>query len=245
MSTLSLTQLQQGSRKIEEDGVHGCQVQFNEKINTLIKFHRRHSLPTRVLSEGQGLPLKNQRNIRHQYLRSWTSSDGQDESSTTLSKSTPEWIPTASALKEAGVNFKVKNNATSFLDVHFLRGVMNIPTLKLYDTSEPILRNLIAFEQCCPDTKCHVTFYAFFMDFLVNSPRDIMILQEEEIILNWLSGEEEAAHLFNRLGMEVACHLEEDYLSSVSVDVNRFYRMRRNKWRAMLLPQQTPRPTGR
>ncbi|KAK1318031.1 hypothetical protein QJS10_CPB04g00981 [Acorus calamus] len=78
-----------GSRKIEEDGiVHGCQVQFNEKINTLIKFHRRHSLPTRVLSEGQGLPLKNQRNIRHQYLRSWTSSDGQDESSTTLSKST-------------------------------------------------------------------------------------------------------------------------------------------------------------
>ncbi|KAK1318034.1 hypothetical protein QJS10_CPB04g00982 [Acorus calamus] len=44
--------------------------------------------------------------------------------------------------------------------------------------------------------------------------------------------------------MEVACHLEEDYLSSVSVDVNRFYRMRRNKWRAMLIwPLITMRTT--
>ncbi|KAK1294834.1 hypothetical protein QJS10_CPA16g01659 [Acorus calamus] len=107
--------------------------------------------------------------------------------SSTSSTSVSEWIPTT----------------TSFLDVTFHDGLMEIPALELYDSSESKLRNLIAFEQCYPNTKTHVTFYTLFMDFLVNSPQDILILQQKEIILNWLSGEEEATHLFNHLGMEV------------------------------------------
>ncbi|KAK1294292.1 UPF0481 protein [Acorus calamus] len=147
----------------------------------------------------------------------------------------PIWIPTTTELKDAGVKFKVKKNATSFLDVTFHDGLMEIPTLALYDSSESKLRNLIAFEQCYPNTRCHVTFYSLFMDFLVNSSHDISILQQKDIILNWLSGEEEAAHLFNQLNIDVTCDSRENYLSGLYDEVTRFCGLRRNKWRALLM----------
>ncbi|KAK1319567.1 putative UPF0481 protein [Acorus calamus] len=137
--------------------------------------------------------------------------------SATSRTSAPMWIPTTTELEDAGVKFQVKKNATSFLDVTFHDGLMEIPTLELYDSSESILRNLIAFEQCYPNTGCHVTSYTHFMDFLVNSPHDISILQQKEIILNWLSGEEEAAHLFNQLNIDVICDFTENYLSGLNI----------------------------
>ncbi|KAK1319245.1 putative UPF0481 protein [Acorus calamus] len=138
------------------------------------------------------------------------------------STSAPEWIPSTTELKEAGVKFKVKKNATSFLDVTFHDGLMEIPTLKLYDWSESILRNIIAFEQCYMGTKFHVTFYTLFMDFLVNNPQDILILQQKEIIMNWLRGEEEATQLFNKLNIKVNCNPNENYLSGLYEEVTDF-----------------------
>ncbi|KAK1279334.1 UPF0481 protein [Acorus gramineus] len=184
-------------------------IKFKKKMNNVLGkvIHRRHLLPL--------------------FKRQATSS--------TSSTSVSEWIPTATELTEAGVKFKVKKNTTSFLDVTFHDGLMEIPTLELYDSSESKLRNLIAFEQCYPNTKTHVTFYTLFMDFLVNSPQDILILQQKEIILNWLSGEEEATHLFNQLGMEVSCDSRENYLSGLYDEVTRFCGLRRNKYRALLM----------
>ncbi|KAK1277776.1 hypothetical protein QJS04_geneDACA022166 [Acorus gramineus] len=156
-------------------------------------------------------------------------------SSTSRTSAAPEWIPTTTELKKAGVRFKVKKNAMSFLDVTFHDGLMEIPTLALYEGSESKLRNLIAFEQCYPNTICHVTFYLLFMDFLVNSPHDILILQQKEIILNWLSSEEEATHLFKQINREVTWNLRKNYLSDVYDGVTRFCMLRRNKWRALLM----------
>ncbi|KAK1319566.1 putative UPF0481 protein [Acorus calamus] len=140
--------------------------------------------------------------------------------SATSRTSDPRWIPTTMELEDAGVKFKVKKNATSFLDVTFHDGLMEIPTLKLYNESESVLRNLIAFEQCYPHTRCHVTSYTFFMDFLVNSPHDFSILQQKEIILNWLSCVEEAAPLFNQLSIDVTREFE-NYLSGAKFGIEK------------------------
>ncbi|KAK1264706.1 hypothetical protein QJS04_geneDACA023148 [Acorus gramineus] len=137
-------------------------------------------------------------------------------------------------MKEAGVMFKVKNS-TSFLDVSFRNGVMEIPTLVLNDTTKSVLPNLIAYEQCYRYTKFHVTYYTIFMDCIVNTPADVSILLDEAVIMNNLSSENEAAQFINQLSIEVRCDWKNSYLLDLFNEVNRFCGLRRNKWRAKLV----------
>ncbi|KAM0844479.1 hypothetical protein ACQ4PT_057039 [Festuca glaucescens] len=99
----------------------------------------------------------------------------------------PQWIPCAKELEEAGVRFRKRKNATSFLDVKFARGVLEIPQLELNDSSEPLFRNLIAFEQTYPHTARDVSTYAVFMNCLVTSEEDMRILDLHGILVNHLN----------------------------------------------------------
>ena len=77
---------------------------------------------------------------------------------------------------EAGIKFQTRKGASSFLDVRFSAGgVLEIPMLQLYDNSEHLLRNLIAFEQTYPLTQGNITAYAIFMDCLVASLEDMRL----------------------------------------------------------------------
>ncbi|KAE8706284.1 putative Calcium-binding EF-hand family protein [Hibiscus syriacus] len=64
-------------------------------------------------------------------------------------KPTNRWQPIRSVtrLKEAGVKFK-KGTADSVLDIKFNDGCLEIPSLLIQETTEPIFRNLIAYERC-------------------------------------------------------------------------------------------------
>ncbi|PSS34648.1 UPF0481 protein [Actinidia chinensis var. chinensis] len=73
----------------------------------------------------------------------------------------------------------------------------------LSNSTEPFLRNLIAFEQCFPGVSCYFTSYAFLMDMLVNSVKDIEVLQKAGIIENYLGADQDASDLFNNLCKEV------------------------------------------
>ena len=59
--------------------------------------------------------------------------------------------------------------------MRFNAGVLEIPVLHLYDNSEHLLRNLIAFEQTYPLTQGNITAYAIFMDCLVASLEDMRL----------------------------------------------------------------------
>ena len=74
---------------------------------------------------------------------------------------------------EAGIKFQTRKGASSFLDVRFNAGVLEIPVLHLYDNSEHLLRNLIAFKY--PLTQGNITAYAIFMDCLVASLEDMRL----------------------------------------------------------------------
>ncbi|KAJ0982458.1 hypothetical protein J5N97_010713 [Dioscorea zingiberensis] len=100
----------------------------------------------------------------------------------------PEWIPSATELQLAGVKFVKKNNASSFLDVSLLEnGRMEIPELCLYDYTDTLFRNLIAFEQCYPDTRTYITIYAAFMDCIIDTPKDVSLLHLNGVLSNRLS----------------------------------------------------------
>ncbi|XP_057503611.1 putative UPF0481 protein At3g02645 [Actinidia eriantha] len=124
-----------------------------------------------------------------------------------------ELMPSASDLDHAGVKFvagtgqdlfKVKfTKIQSCLGRCFHRAHFEIPPLSLYDSTELFLRNLIAFEQCCPSVSCYFTSYAFLMDMLVKSAIDVEVLQKAGIIQNYLGDDQEASDLFNKLCKEI------------------------------------------
>ncbi|XP_052172376.1 UPF0481 protein At3g47200-like isoform X2 [Diospyros lotus] len=125
-----------------------------------------------------------------------------------------QFLQSALDLDYAGVRFE-SNKARSPFQVKFeppsgikrwwfCSASFKIPALHVDDSTEMILRNLIAFEQCCSDVQSYVTSYAFVMDRLINTAKDVAVLQKAGIICNYLGSHNDASDLFNKLFSEVA-----------------------------------------
>ncbi|XP_026657743.2 UPF0481 protein At3g47200-like [Phoenix dactylifera] len=168
--------------------------------------------------------------------------------------SAPKWIPSATELDRAGVKFKRKEQADSFLNIKFQKrkmkitpllclwklclmlrsGRMEIPPLQIYDYSGPLFRNLTAFEQCYFDTEMYITIYALFMDCIVDQAEDVRLLHLKGILEHKLSNDQEVADLFNQLGSQIHYVWEKNYLANQTEEVNRFYEVKSHKWLAAL-----------
>ncbi|KAI8022507.1 UPF0481 protein [Camellia lanceoleosa] len=139
-----------------------------------------------------------------QNLGYFCSVDAGGENQTGLSK----FMPCASDLEYAGVKFVV-GSKVSFSDARgpsrlFGTVYFEIPSLCIYDTIEPVLRNLIAFEQCnCPGVTRFFTSYAFLMDTLINTPNDVQVLENAGVIRNYLGTSKDVTKLFRDLLDEV------------------------------------------
>ncbi|KAF7099188.1 hypothetical protein CFC21_100859 [Triticum aestivum] len=149
----------------------------------------------------------------------------------------PQWMPCAKELMEAGVKFRKGKKEDSFLDIKFNshKGILKIPPLRFYDFSDKLFRNLIAFEQTYPDTSGDITTYAIFMDCLVNTPEDMLILHLRHIIVNQINVEQDASRFFNtNCAQVVRSSRYNEYLKNLMKDVNDYRGSRLNKWRATL-----------
>ncbi|URD97706.1 UPF0481 protein [Musa troglodytarum] len=146
-----------------------------------------------------------------------------------------DWIPSATRLTEAGVHIRKKKKAKSFLDITFRDGKMEIPQIQVDDCTNTLLRNLIAFEQCCREASHHVTAYAELIDLLIDTAADVALLQQSKIIISGMGSGEEVTTLFNRLGKEVTIdEPSRNYFSRIYKEANEYYGARCNKWRARL-----------
>ncbi|KAL5983527.1 hypothetical protein ACLOJK_017614 [Asimina triloba] len=145
-------------------------------------------------------------------------------------------IPGAVELHDAGAKFKVKRGANSYLEVTFHNGVMEIPYLLIKDSTSTLFRNLIAFEQCHPDSDCHFTSYAFFVDCIVNTPADVALLGQHKIIEHWLGEDEAVALLFNSLCKGVAIDTQtRHYFPMLFQEVRKYCETDWHTWRARLV----------
>ncbi|KAK3005393.1 hypothetical protein RJ639_016926 [Escallonia herrerae] len=104
-------------------------------------------------------------------------------------------------LDRAGVDFKEGKGRDQIC--LFGRTCFEIPKLCIYDSTEPFLRNLIAFEQCSPSIPRHITSYAFLMDTLINTKDDVEVLEKAGVLENHLAASEDATRLFNTICKEV------------------------------------------
>lgn len=153
-------------------------------------------------------------------------------------KSSQQWIPSATELEAAGVKFKKRKDASSFLDIKFSfsSGEMEIPHLEVHDFSESLFRNLIAFEQSYPyrDNDFVVTAYATFMNCLVDTQNDLRLLHLNGILTFRMTGDKDAVHFFSRLCDDVAYPKDRNYLDGVFQEVTAYMGLKLHRWRADL-----------
>lgn len=146
----------------------------------------------------------------------------------------PFWIPSVKELMESGVKFRKKTNAQVFMDITFQRGVLEIPELKIFDHSNFVLRNLIAFEQCYPDTRFHITSYVAFMGCLLRTQEDARMLHLKGILINGTTKEEYANGFFSQINSGAHSSSDRNYLGSLTEEIMKYHGKRHNRWRAAL-----------
>uniref|UniRef100_A0A0E0R9F0 Uncharacterized protein n=1 Tax=Oryza rufipogon TaxID=4529 RepID=A0A0E0R9F0_ORYRU len=144
-------------------------------------------------------------------------------------------MPSAAELRDAGIRFKVSKGKGFGSTVSFKRGVLHVPEILLYDSAERMFLNLMAFEKLHPDTGNEVTAFVYFMDYLINTAKDVQLLRDRGIIKHGLGSEEAVANLINNTLTKGAAIDRESSLIDVMVEVDAYYKKRRNKWRAILL----------
>ncbi|KAH7518836.1 hypothetical protein FEM48_Zijuj09G0213600 [Ziziphus jujuba var. spinosa] len=150
----------------------------------------------------------------------------------------PKLIPCVTELIKAGVKF-TKSSSDNMMDIVFTNGTFEIPPFSIEETTEPIFRNLIAFEQCYHSCEDKITSYAILMDNLINTSKDVEILSDKGIIDNWLSAED-ASQYFNRLYNDT--FVTTFFYSELCKDVNEYYRAKWPKWRAILFRDYLTNP---
>ncbi|XP_020109191.1 UPF0481 protein At3g47200-like [Ananas comosus] len=128
-----------------------------------------------------------------------------------------QYIPSATELRKSAVKFE-KKHSRSNLDITFTRGLMKmsgvikIPTLHLYDYSEEIFRNLIAFEKNpTNDVHCFMP-YSACMSCLLQREEDVKLLRESGIIASTGYNDADVVQFFKGLNSEVQDRLTPDTL---------------------------------
>ncbi|XP_023877899.1 UPF0481 protein At3g47200 [Quercus suber] len=145
----------------------------------------------------------------------------------------PDWtlLPSATSLVEAGVKIK-RGESADILDLKYDNGVLEIPPLKIDETTETLFRNIISFEQCYPNCEARFTSYAMLLDNLINTAKDVDILSENKIIKNWLNPED-AIPFFNKLYYNTS--VKKMYYQSLCKKVNEYCNRRWPSWRTVLV----------
>uniref|UniRef100_A0A0D9XSR9 Uncharacterized protein n=1 Tax=Leersia perrieri TaxID=77586 RepID=A0A0D9XSR9_9ORYZ len=96
-------------------------------------------------------------------------------------------------LYEAGIHFKLSDENGLAGGVTFEGGVLKIPKITLYDDTELIFLNLMAFERLHPGAGNDVTAFVFFMDLLIDAAKDVALLRSKGIIDNGIGSDEVVA----------------------------------------------------
>ncbi|KAH0456118.1 hypothetical protein IEQ34_014025 [Dendrobium chrysotoxum] len=139
-----------------------------------------------------------------------------------------ENVQSTTKLRNAGVSF-CKSKTNSFRNISFNGGILSLPQLKVDDTIESLLLNLMAFERLHATAGNKVTTYVFFMNGLINTVDDVALLRNEEIIKG-LSAT--ISKIFNKITKEAILVGFTDGIVGVNNKLNTYCKKRMRRWRA-------------
>lgn len=140
-------------------------------------------------------------------------------------------LPSVTELSEAGLRFKVLESESCLLKLDFSGRVLEIPQLEVHDWTETLFRNMVALEQCHYPFQTYITDYVDFLDFLVNTNRDVDILVQQRVFINWLGDTDSVATMINGLMKNITTsnNISSQYLD-VCEKLNAFHK---NPWRKL------------
>ncbi|KAJ0611257.1 hypothetical protein HanHA300_Chr01g0013161 [Helianthus annuus] len=119
-------------------------------------------------------------------------------------------IPSAIDLDRAGIKFTINRNPTWVMGMNvklnrlpclfgsLSKPTLGMPSLRVGDSTEMVIRNLIAYEQSY-QTRNHITSYIIAMDMLVNTQEDVATLVGSRVLVNYLGSNEEVANMINNI----------------------------------------------
>ena len=107
-------------------------------------------------------------------------------------------LPTASQLSKVGISFKPFKSGTSVMKYHGRKLQLHLPRLIVYEGTEDVLRNLIAYEQASKEGG-EFTMYAVIMDSLIDTTEDLAILTKARVIVNHLGSDQKLANMWNNM----------------------------------------------
>lgn len=142
-------------------------------------------------------------------------------------------LQSAAELVDAGVKFRTSTNPC-LLDLRFSGKFLEIPQFKVEDWTELLFRNLVALEQCHYPFDAYITDYVAILNFLIGTSKDVDVLVQNGVILNWLGDSNSVAELYNRLWKNVThLNFNSQYFKLCS-DLNAFYNDPWHKMKATL-----------
>jgi len=144
-------------------------------------------------------------------------------------------VYSASQLSEAGIKFQVNPNE-SLLDFTYSdEGKFIMPILNINDGTERIFRNILAFEHChIPDISI-ISQYLKVLDFLIDTEKDVKVLIDNKIIVNWMGDVKVVARMINRLDSNLPMPEFNSHYFSLCNSLNKFYENPYKKYKAIFL----------
>ncbi|XP_057959191.1 UPF0481 protein At3g47200-like [Malania oleifera] len=131
-------------------------------------------------------------------------------------------------LQRDGIRIRRFFDAESLLNIRFVKGSLWIPPLRILNHTEILMRNLIALEACCCDSK-PITSYAFLLKSLIQTTEDAKFLCRRGVLSSSLDKKEEVRALFDELCSEV--DLQESSYSGIFQKVDEYTHKNRRRWR--------------
>ncbi|KAG7960520.1 hypothetical protein I3843_10G127900 [Carya illinoinensis] len=130
--------------------------------------------------------------------------------------------------KKNRIKIKLREEADSFLAVKFKNGVIEMPKITVDYFMHSFVVNCRAFEQLDNESSKHITVYAYFLDCLVNTAKDVEYLYERNIIDSYVGKNSEVVQFINKLGKEMDVETDQFYLYNFFEKVTHRYN---NKWK--------------
>ncbi|KAL0663104.1 hypothetical protein Bca4012_099941 [Brassica carinata] len=139
----------------------------------------------------------------------------------------------ADKLYNRGVKFEaVEEEFSVWVKFDVKTGCLKIPCFWADDDMEIELRNIMAFEQSYYPYNAYVCDYVTFLDYLVDSEKDVDLLVEKGIIKNWLGHHGAVSTMVNKFGLGVM-DLGSSY-GEIAKNVIEYYDNSYNKSRSIL-----------
>ncbi|KAM3750302.1 hypothetical protein ACB098_04G026900 [Castanea mollissima] len=151
-------------------------------------------------------------------------------------------LRSATQLLEAGVEFVKFDASECGFDIKFENEVLKMPVLELDDSTEVVTRNIMALEQTRYIESAYYTDYFLMIDFIVNTKKDVDLLCDKGILVNYLGDNDAAKSMINNLNKGILMMAVRDDYAELCTKLNKFCDEPWPRWKATLKSQYFSTP---